>query len=216
VPKSTLVIIAIVIAGGIFFYTNQNKTAQPSPVATDPADVIVADNADVTAGEVVADDAAVESTQVAFELDGLDGSKRQFSEWAGKNRIINFWATWCAPCRREIPMLKAFQEQHGVDGFQVIGIAVDSPESVVGYAEDTKFNYPILVGEQDAMAVAESSGISFVGLPFTMIVTKDGSLVGAHMGEVHQQQLDDIVRVLDELDQGGIDIAAAREALELM
>jgi thiol-disulfide isomerase/thioredoxin len=141
---------------------------------------------------------------------------RSFSEWHGKHRIVNFWATWCAPCRREIPLLKAFQEQHGASGFQVIGIAVEFLEPVVAYAENAQFNYPILVGEQDAMAVAETSGISFIGLPFTMVVTADGTLIGAHMGEIHQQQLDAIVTVLGQFDRGELDAAGAREALHLL
>ncbi|MDA1064200.1 MAG: TlpA disulfide reductase family protein [Proteobacteria bacterium] len=153
---------------------------------------------------------------VAFELADLDGNRRSFSEWDGKHRIVNFWATWCAPCRREIPLLKAFQEQHGADGFQVIGIAVEFREPVIAYAENAQFNYPILAGEQDAMAVAESSGISFVGLPFTMVVSRDGTLIGAHMGEIHQEHLDNFVDVLGQLDRGELDPAGAREALRLL
>jgi len=153
---------------------------------------------------------------VEFELGDLEGKPRQFSEWEGKHRVINFWATWCAPCRREIPLLKAFQEQHAADDFQVIGIAVEFLEPVIAYAENAEFNYPILVGEQDAMAVAESSGISFIGLPFTMIVTKDGTLVGAHMGEIHQEDLDNIATVIKSLDAGEIDLATAKESLELL
>ena len=202
-PKAAVVIIAIVcaIAGSLFFFSQQSEVTEPAAVAVEPA---------------VAEATPAEATQVAFELDGLDGNKRQFSEWDGKHRIVNFWATWCAPCRREIPLLKAFQEQHGADDFQVIGIAVEFPEPVIAYAEETQFNYPILVGEQDAMAVAETSGISFIGLPFTMIVTKDGTLVGAHMGEIHQQHLDDIVRVMKQLDTAQIDVEEARTTLNLM
>lgn len=137
------------------------------------------------------------STQIDFELADLDGNTRRFSEWHGKHRIVNFWATWCAPCRREIPLLKAFQEQHGADGFQVIGIAVEFPEPVIAYAEEAEFNYPILVGEEDAMAAAESSGVSFIGLPFTMVVDRDGKLVDVHMGEIHQEQLDGFVESLN-------------------
>jgi thiol-disulfide isomerase/thioredoxin len=203
VPRAAVVIIAIVcaIAGSLFFFNRQSEDADPIAVAVEP---------------IVANSFPEEATQVTFELDGLDGNKRQFSEWNGKHRIVNFWATWCAPCRREIPLLKAFQDQHGADDFQVIGIAVEFPEPVVAYAEETQFNYPILVGEQDAMAVAESSGISFIGLPFTMIVAKNGTLVGAHMGEIHQQHLDDIVVVMNRLDAGEIDIEAARIALDLL
>jgi len=198
VPRAAAVIVAIIcaIAGSLFFYNQQPQVAEPVTTAVESA--------------------VAETTLVAFELDGLDGNKRQFSEWEGKHRIINFWATWCAPCRREIPLFKAFQDQHGADDFQVIGIAVEFPEPVIAYAEETQFNYPILVGEQDAMAVAESSGISFIGLPFTMIVAKDGTLVGAHMGEVHQQHLDDIVRVMKQLDTAEIDVEDARIALDLM
>ena len=62
-----------------------------------------------------------------FTLPDLEGSPRTFSEWSGSHRLLNFWATWCAPCRREIPLLKDFQEEHGDAGFQVLGIAVDFP-----------------------------------------------------------------------------------------
>ncbi len=202
-PKTALIIIAIVcaIAGSLFFFSQQPQVTEPVAVAVEPT---------------VAAATQVETIQVAFELDGLEGNKRQSSEWDGKHRIVNFWATWCAPCRREIPLLKAFQEQHGANDFQVIGIAVEPPEPVIAYAEEIQFNYPILVGEQDAMAVAESSGISFIGLPFTMILAKDGTLVGAHMGEIHQQHLDDIVTVMIQLDSAEIGVEEARIALDLM
>ncbi len=196
-PKFVLanIALAFAIAGSLISCSEQQEVAEEVPVQID---------------------APEKSRQVAFELDDLDGNKRQFSDWHGKHRIVNFWATWCAPCRREIPLLKAFQEQHGADDFQVIGIAVEFPDPVIAYAEETQFNYPILVGEQDAMAVAESSGISFIGLPFTMIVAKDGTLVGAHMGEIHQQHLDDIVRVMNQLDAAEIGVEDARIALDLM
>lgn len=153
-------------------------------------------------------------TRVSFTLGDLQGSTRDFAEWDGSHRLLNFWATWCAPCRREIPLLKAFQEQHAADGLQVIGIAVDFLEPVIEYAAAAEFNYPILVGEQDAMAVAESSGVQFVGLPFTMVVTRDGELVGTHMGEIHQEHLDTIADVLARLDRGEVDRDAVRAAID--
>ena len=152
----------------------------------------------------------------AFSLPDLEGTPREFAEWDGKHRLLNFWATWCAPCRREIPLLKAFQDQHGDAGFQVLGIAVDFPEQVTSYAEETGFNYPVLIGQQDAMAVAESSGIEFIGMPFTMFVTRDGEYIGAYIGELHQSHLDDIVNILTRLDSGDITKDEARGALELL
>lgn len=153
-------------------------------------------------------------THPSFTLPDVSGANRDFSEWDGKNRILNFWATWCAPCRREIPLLKAFQDEQGDNGFQVIGIAVDFPEPVAHYAEATQFNYPVLVGEQDAMAVAESSGVGFVGLPFTMFVSSDGELLNAYIGELHQTHLDTIVDVMTRLDRAEISKDEARNALD--
>lgn len=199
--KTILVISVAILAVSLGFALHAKRFATPEAVAPVAAPV----------------DTPVDTPRkVSFELAGLDGTMHSFSEWDGRHRIVNFWATWCAPCRREIPLLKAFQEQHGADGFQVIGVAVEFPDPVIAYAADAQFNYPILVGEQDAMAVAESSGVGFVGLPFTMIITKDGTLIGAHMGEIHQPQLDAIVDVLGRFDRGELDAVAARAALNLM
>lgn len=153
-------------------------------------------------------------THPSFALPDVSGAERNFSEWDGKNRIVNFWATWCAPCRREIPLLKAFQDQQGNNGFQVIGIAVDFPEAVANYAEAAQFNYPVLVGEQDAMAIAESSGVEFVGLPFTMFIASDGELLSAYIGELHQSHLDEIVEIMTRLDRAEVSKDEARTALD--
>jgi len=153
-------------------------------------------------------------THIDFTLPDLDGNMRQLSEWSGKGRLVNFWATWCAPCRREIPLLKRTQETHGADGIQVIGIAVDFPEQVAAYAEEAQFNYPILVGQEDAMAAAEASGIDFIGMPFTMVIAPGGELIKTHIGEIVEVHIETIVAVLKDLKSGKIDIEGARVALD--
>ena len=155
-------------------------------------------------------------TYPEFTLPDISGQERSFSEWQGRNRLINFWATWCAPCRREIPLLKTFQTEHSGNGFEVIGIAVDFPEAVAEYAESAQFNYPVLVGEQDAMAVAESSGIEFIGMPFTMFVAADGEYLSAYIGELHQEHLDVAVDVMTRLDRAEIDKDMARSELNTL
>jgi thiol-disulfide isomerase/thioredoxin len=157
---------------------------------------------------------ALIDTNIDFALPDIDGTVRQLSDWNGKGRLVNFWATWCAPCRREIPLLKKTQEEHGSDGIQVIGIAVDFPEQVVAYAEEAQFNYPILVGQEDAMAAAEASGIDFIGMPFTMVIAPDGELIKTHIGEIVEVHIESIVAVFQDLKSGKIDIEGARAALE--
>lgn len=186
----------VALMAGALFYVAQAPVKQATPPA--PA----------AAPEVV--------RYPAFTLQDVEGKDREFSEWQGRHRLLNFWATWCAPCRREIPMLKEFQAEQGDDGIQVMGIAVDFLEDVRVYAEAAEFNYPILVGEQDAMAVAESSGIQFIAMPFTMIVSRDGEYLGAYLGELHRSHLDDISDVLARLDNGEIDSKAASEAFDLL
>lgn len=171
------------------------------------------ETAEPSAAVAPGDEPGAAAGRVAFSLNDMDGVKRDFSEYAGRHSLLNFWATWCAPCRREIPLLKAFharQDQHGV---QVLGLAFDVAAEVSVYAEAAAFNYPVLVGEQDVMAVAETSGVEVVGLPFTMIVHRDGELLSAHMGEIHQQQLDAIADVFVALDANAIDRDTARARL---
>ncbi len=183
----------VMLMAGALFYATQISIEVPTPIERPQALEVL--------------------THPAFTLPDIAGVDHNFSEWSGKNRILNFWATWCAPCRREIPLLKAFQAEQGDNEFQVIGIAVDFPEPVANYAETAEFNYPILVGQQDAMAIAESSGVEFVGLPFTMFVASDGELLSSYIGELHQSHLDTIVDVMTRLDRTEITSAEARSAL---
>lgn len=149
----------------------------------------------------------------SFTLAGLDGEPRAFSEFDGRHRLLNFWATWCAPCRREIPLLNDFHAEQGEDGILVIGIAVDFAEAVSRFAEEFAIAYPVLVGEQDAIDVAEQSGITFNAMPFTMIVGRDGRLLGAYLGELHRKHLDDIATILGRLDRDEISVESAKGAL---
>ena len=157
------------------------------------------------------ENAASPGPQIALTLPDLEGNARSLAEWQGEARLVNFWATWCAPCRREIPLLKETQAKH--DDLQVIGIAVDEREAVLEYAETAGFNYPVLIGQDEAIAAAEDAGVPFIGLPFTLVISADGDLLKTHMGEIVAEQVEEIVEVLDRLEAGELDLAQAREAL---
>jgi peroxiredoxin len=109
--------------------------------------------------------------------------------------------------------LKATQEKYASSNLQIIGIAVDFPDAVAAYAEEAEFNYPILVGQEDAMAVAESSGVDFIGLPFTMVVSADGDLLKTHIGEIVEDHIEKITSVLAQMERGELTLDAARSEL---
>jgi thiol-disulfide isomerase/thioredoxin len=199
---TAVALIIIFIAGVAGYLVTSGDRVIPEPAMT-------------TLPEAVPMPAARDSSlPVEFSLHDIDGELRSLSEWNGKARLINFWATWCAPCRREIPLLKSTQATHASGNLQVIGIAVDFPEEVKAYAEEAQFNYPILVGQEDAMAAAEQSGVEFIGLPFTMIVAPGGELLNTHIGEILESHIETIVDVFEAIEDGSMDIAAARLALD--
>ncbi len=199
--KNKLVMIGIgMLAIGFGGYLLQSNLAEKSNPAIESA------NASLATGD----------NKLQFQLKDVDGVLRQSSEWDGKARLINFWATWCAPCRREIPLLIATQEKFAADNLQVIGIAVDFPDEVAAYAEEAEFNYPILVGQEDAMAVAESSGVEFIGLPFTMVISPAGDLIKTHVGEIVADHIDKITTVLAQMERGELDLDGARNALQTL
>jgi thiol-disulfide isomerase/thioredoxin len=147
-----------------------------------------------------------------FTLEGLDGAPRSITSWPGKPLLINFWATWCAPCLREIPMLKEFQAARPEE-LQIVGIAVDRREPVLTFAERMQFNYPILIGQSGAWEAAAAFGVEFYALPFTVFTAADGSVLGVHTGELHPEHLENLAAVLTDLRDRKIALPEARARL---
>jgi thiol-disulfide isomerase/thioredoxin len=150
----------------------------------------------------------VVATLPDFSLANLAGEPQSIRSWPGKPLLINFWATWCAPCLREIPMLKELQSTR--PDLQVVGIAIDKREPVVEFAARMEFNYPILQGQSEAWAAAAELGVNIYALPFTIFTGGDGSILGVHTGELHAEHLETFRAVVDDLAAGRIDVDEAR------
>lgn len=145
-----------------------------------------------------------------ISLADRDGKPRALSEWNGKVQVINFWATWCAPCRREIPMLNALAGEQRANDVEVIGIAVDFREDVLKYLEKMPIDYTVLIGEQEGMDAARAFGMETIGLPFTAFTDRKGRIATIHVGELRREQADVILKLVGEVDAGRLDMAAAR------
>jgi thiol-disulfide isomerase/thioredoxin len=148
-----------------------------------------------------------------FKLADRDGTLRSLADWQGKSLIVNFWATWCAPCRREIPLLGRLQERYGPGGFQVIGIAADYRDKVLAYADQAKIGYPLLIGEQEALDAATAFGIEIVGFPFTVFSDSQGRIIACHVGELTEPIAELILGTVEQVNEGRVSLEAARSQI---
>ena len=136
------------------------------------------------------------STLLAFSLPDLFDHQHNISEWQGKVLIINFWATWCPPCLKEIPDFIALQEQYAAQGVQFIGIALEDKESVAEYVAATRINYQILLGGDNGITLAHQLGDNVGAVPYTLIVDQQGQVIHRHPGEFPKEQLTKIITPL--------------------
>jgi len=133
---------------------------------------------------------------LGITLPDPDGKDQAIAQWKGKILVVNFWATWCAPCREEMPMFMRLQDSQRGKGIQFVGIAVDNADKVRQYASDLKLNYPTLIGGFGAMELSKSLGNSVMALPFTVIVDRSGKVAHTQLGPLKEDQLQSILRQL--------------------
>jgi len=132
----------------------------------------------------------------AIVLPDLQGKQRNISEWQGKVIIVNFWATWCPPCLREIPEFITLQQELGDKGLQFIGIAIEDLSPVAEYAKTMHINYPILIGDENGIALSVALGNIINAVPFSVVIDQQGHIIHRHPGEFSRQQILDIVKPL--------------------
>jgi thiol-disulfide isomerase/thioredoxin len=126
----------------------------------------------------------------------LSGQPATIAGWRGKVVVVNFWASWCAPCREEIPGLLSLQRKYAGNGLQVVGIAVDSVDNSKSAAAALGIAYPVLIGGLGSIELTRQLGNKAGALPYTVILDRDGRLVATHLGLISEAKLEQLLRPL--------------------
>lgn len=129
-----------------------------------------------------------------FILPDVNGVMHEVSEWDGKVIILNFWATWCMPCLKEIPEFIQLQEQYGEQGLQFVGIALQEAEEIKPFMKKAAMNYPSLLGIEKVKEVAKSFGNRFVVLPYTVVIDRDSKIVFIRSGPIKYEETEALIK----------------------
>ena len=180
-PTLVTAILSVAALTGYASYRLTIANAQTEPVVSATATA-----SEAAAAELLATRLASELPDIVIE--DLAGSPTSIAGLAGRPLLVNFWATWCAPCLREIPLLKEFHSENS--GIDVLGIAVDDPEPVHEFAAEIDFNYQVLVGESAAYEAMAWFRNDAQAMPFSAFTDSSGAVIGIHYGELHAEHLD--------------------------
>lgn len=117
-----------------------------------------------------------------LQLPDVAGKARKLSDWDGKLVLVNFWATWCGPCREEMPLLDRTASEHAGKGLAVIGIAIDAPEPVADFLKENPVRYPILIGGDEQVNPSTIFGDTRSVLPYSVLIGPDGKILAQRAG----------------------------------
>ena len=134
---------------------------------------------------------------LSAKFESLDGSgSHALQDWQGKVMLVNFWATWCAPCRQEIPLLVQLQARYAASGLQVVGIATDEtdPKAVKAFLAKMVVNYPMLMGDESVDRLVAGFGGNLIGLPYSVLLDRDGHVLKITAGKLDPQEAEAMVK----------------------
>jgi cytochrome c biogenesis protein CcmG/thiol:disulfide interchange protein DsbE len=131
----------------------------------------------------------------SFTVKDMNGTDVRLADFTGKAILLNYWATWCGPCKVEIPAFVELYDKYKDQGFVILGVSTDDdPETLRAYAKDLKMNYPVLVG-RDHEALLEAFGPVW-GLPTSFFIGRDGAVCGKHMGPATKEEFEREIKAL--------------------
>lgn len=124
------------------------------------------------------------------------GQTMSLAQWQGKVIVVNFWATWCPPCRKEMPLLDSAQKKWGKSGVQIVGIGIDEPAAIRAYAKSNALSFPLLIAGPDYVDMTVALGNLSQGLPFSVIIGRDGQVKHTKLGPFKDEALDQLIAPL--------------------
>lgn len=130
---------------------------------------------------------AVGDTVAGYALPDLDGQTTTLAKWHGKVLLLNFWATWCHPCLEEMPLLAKLQREHAAQGLQIVGVAMEQPQSAAAFLKRLQIGYPSLVGIDADPVPTTSFGDTAGYLPYSVLVGRDGRVLATQLGPLTAQ-----------------------------
>jgi len=205
------VLVTIALAAGAGgYYAYQEIRPQAAAVSLPPPTPASAPSEAGTDASAEAPSTAIPEEVPDLTLEDLAGKRHALRDSGGHARLFNFWATWCEPCLREIPLLNALQRDHAAEGLQVVGIAVDMRDAVQKFLRTTPMRYTLLVGEDDGLEAAQKFGMA-LALPFSVFADEHNRIIAVKLGELHREEAATILANMRALRAGTTTLAAARE-----
>lgn len=156
----------------------------------------VASSASIPLGGVRTDETIVGKTRPAFHLLDVKGNPHDSSEWDGQVLLVNFWASWCPPCVKETPALMKLRETYHAKGMEIIGIALDNKDAVVNFTDPLGVEYPLLLAEQEGIALSQQYGNRLGALPFSVIIDRKGIIRQIVLRDISYEDAEKLIQPL--------------------
>jgi thiol-disulfide isomerase/thioredoxin len=185
--RSKTIVVAVIaallaLAAGLFTGLQRSEERVSEPAAA--------------AGAATVLPAAVMTQFFATRLNDDSGRLQPIEQWRGKILVVNFWATWCQPCREEMPSFSRLQTKYADRSVQFIGIALDSASRVAAFRASLPISYPLLIAENEGSALTQQMGNSRLALPYTLVIEKNGGVRLTRLGRLAEADLDAMLQTM--------------------